>query len=149
MKEIKTSILIQATAAEVWQAIIDFEKYPDWNPFIRKITGQPKIGSKLEAKILPPGFSLQTFKPVVKVVDENREFRWLGNIGISGLFDGAHYFQIEEVGENQVRFIHGEQFRGILVRPIMAMIGKATEAGFTAMNEALKNYLENNQTLKS
>ena len=39
MKELKTTIEINASPAKVWEVLLDFEKYPDWNPFIKNIRG--------------------------------------------------------------------------------------------------------------
>ena len=36
-KQIKTSIHINATKEKVWEILMDFEKYPEWNPFIKSI----------------------------------------------------------------------------------------------------------------
>ena len=40
-KEIVREIEINAPPSRVWQVLTDFEKYPTWNPFIKKITGIP------------------------------------------------------------------------------------------------------------
>ena len=51
MKELHAEIEIQATAERVWQLLTDFERFPQWNPFIRQVKGQAKVGAKLEAHI--------------------------------------------------------------------------------------------------
>ena len=47
MKEVFSEIEIQAPAERVWQALTDFDSYPSWNSFIRRISGQPKEGKRL------------------------------------------------------------------------------------------------------
>jgi len=47
MKEVFSEIEIQATADRVWQVLTDFARYPEWNPFIRRISGEPKEGTRL------------------------------------------------------------------------------------------------------
>ena len=42
MKEVFSEIDIQAPAERVWQVLTDFASYPEWNPFIRRINGEPK-----------------------------------------------------------------------------------------------------------
>jgi Polyketide cyclase / dehydrase and lipid transport len=49
-KEIVTEIEINAAPSRVWQVLTDFEKYPIWNPFIKKITGIP---AKNELELIP------------------------------------------------------------------------------------------------
>jgi uncharacterized protein YndB with AHSA1/START domain len=48
VKEIVTASDINVSAARVWQVLTDFENYPAWNPFIKKITGKPAKDAKLK-----------------------------------------------------------------------------------------------------
>ena len=43
-KEIKTEILINATPEKVWTILTNFDNYPNWNPFIKSIKGEVKVG---------------------------------------------------------------------------------------------------------
>lgn len=136
MKEIKTEIVINSSASDVWKILMDFEHYPDWNPFIKSISGEPRVGAKLQNFIQPPGSSGMKFTPTVLVAEENKEFRWLGKLFFGGLFDGEHSFIIETISENKVRFINAEKFTGILVSLFGGTL-KGTEKGFELMNKAL------------
>ena len=138
MERIETEIIIPASADAVWKVLTDFESYPQWNPFIKSIKGEPKVGSTLATTIVSKGDNTQSFKPRVLKAEPGVEFRWLGRLFVPGLFDGEHFFQIEPISENEVRFIHGENFRGVLVGAIMSSIREDVKAGFNAMNEALK-----------
>ena len=141
MKSIRTEIIIQAPIHKVWQELLDFEKYPQWNPFVH-IKGQAQVGAQLENTMHLEGQSPQIFKPVVLKVDAETEFRWKGKLFISGLFDGEHYFLLEKIDGQSTRLIHGENFTGLLVRPLLGMIGAKTEAGFERMNLGLKEWVE-------
>ena len=48
----------------------------------------------------------------------------------------------EIAGENFVRFIQREQFRGLLVPLLWSSIESKTRQGFNEMNTALKNEVE-------
>lgn len=148
VKSLKTEIIINAPVAKVWQVLTNFEAYPEWNPFIIKIIGNLEIGHKLEAIIQAEGQSAMTFKPTVLKVEEEKEFRWLGHLFIRGLFDGEHYFELEALGPQQTKLIHGENFSGILVGLLLKRIGDGTLAGFKAMNKALKERVETMQNVK-
>ena len=39
MKEIKTEIAINAPIDKIWNTLLDFKSYPNWNPFIIKVMG--------------------------------------------------------------------------------------------------------------
>jgi hypothetical protein len=62
----------------------------------------------------------------------------LGHLLIPGLFDGEHIFVLEPIEHNRVKFVHREEFRGVLVGLILRMVGESTRRGFEAMNQALK-----------
>ncbi len=142
MKELRTEIEINATAERVWQVLTDFASFPEWNPFIRRASGEARPGARLEVFIQPTGANGMTFRPTVLRAEQNRELRWLGRLLIPGLFDGEHIFTIESLGENQVRFVQQEKFRGLLV-PLMARgLDRDTRRGFEEMNQAIKERAE-------
>jgi hypothetical protein len=79
----------------VWRLLTNFASYPQWNPFIRSISGQHAPRERLQAHIEPPGGRGMTFKPKVLNAEPNRELRWLGHLLVPGLFDGEHSFTIQ------------------------------------------------------
>ncbi len=119
----------------------DFEKFPQWNPFIVKLEGKPEVNTRLRAE-LKNGDGVSVFKPKVLVAEKNKAFEWLGSLPIPGIFNGHHYFRIESLNAGQVKFIHGEEFTGLLAGVILNKIGEQTRAGFIAMNKALKEWAE-------
>lgn len=96
-KEINTQITIQAPVQVIWNILLDFEKYGDWNPFITKISGTPKVGNKISISITPPESNKMTFNPIILSHIPHKEFIWKGKVLIPGLFDGKHIFQIIEM----------------------------------------------------
>jgi hypothetical protein len=60
------------------------------------------------------------------------------------LFDGRHEFLLEPMAGGKLKFIQRENFSGILVPLIWALIKKDTRRGFEEMNAALKSRAENN-----
>lgn len=142
MKNITTSIIINAPITKVWNVFADFENYSNWNPFIKSVEGNIEKGNQIKVVLTPEGMSEQVFKPQVLDFSPNQSFRWKGKLGINGIFDGEHYFNFETVEGGKTKLTHGENFSGIMSGLILKMIGKNTENGFHAMNEALKNECE-------
>ena len=136
--EISTEIEIAAPPERVWAILLDFSAHPEWNPFVRSISGLPEPGARLRVFVKPEGGRGMTFRPKVLVASASRELRWLGRLLLPGLFDGEHYFQLAAVGSGRTRFVHGERFSGILVGLARSGLEAGTRAGFVAMNEALK-----------
>ena len=138
MKELRTEIEFDGTPEEVWAVLADLPAYAEWNPFIVKIDGEPRAGSKLEVRMEPEGERAMTFRPTVLEAEPGRELRWLGHLGVPGIFDGEHRWLIEEAGPGRVRFTQSERFGGILVPLLWKKLRDGgTAKGFRAMNEAL------------
>ncbi len=138
MKSIFTEITINASTEIVWKVLMDFESYPSWNPFVTRIEGDPVVEQKLSITVSPKGKKPMDFSPTVLVNEKEIEFRWVGQLLMNGIFDGEHYFQLEVIDENTTRFVHGENFSGLLARLIFGILEESTTKGFTAMNEAIK-----------
>jgi hypothetical protein len=142
-KSITTEIIINASKEQVWHLLTDFSKYPYWNPFIISIKGKLETGKKL-TNTLMNGKKPMVFKPVVLSVVRYQYFDWLGSLFIRGIFDGHHYFEIDELSASQVKLTQGEHFSGILSTYILKKIGNDTRNNFISMNQAIKAIAEKN-----
>jgi hypothetical protein len=138
MLTLRTEIAIAAPARRVWDVLTDFAAFPRWNPFIRQIEGLLAPRMRLRVKIQPPGGRAMTFHPTVLRVDDERRFAWRGRTLVPGLFDGEHFFEVEPLGPDHVRLVHGEHFRGLLVPLLARTLRTTTREGFERMNAALK-----------
>ena len=143
-KEIKTEIQINASPEKVWSILTKFEDYPNWNPFIKSISGEVKPGNKIKTRIEPPKAKGMTFRPKVIVFEKNKEFSWLGHFFIPGLFDGEHRFKLIKNENETTTFIQSEKFNGILVPLFKKMLDVNTINGFNEMNQKLKELAEKN-----
>ena len=139
-RHIETAIDIMAPPERVWTILTDFPAYPSWNPFIVSAYGKPAAGAWLEVHIQPPGKRALMFRPTVLVAEPDRELRWRGRLLMPGLFDGEHFFRIED-HSGTVHFVQGETFSGLLVGLVRGSLN-ATRSGFEAMNTALKERAE-------
>ena len=136
-KHIKTTIRIHADKDSIWQILTDFDRYPEWNPFINELSGEVKVGNQIMVKLQG-----MTFKPLVLAFTKNKEFRWLGHLLFKGLFDGEHKFYLTDMGDGTTLFEQSESFKGILVRLFAKRLDKDTKSGFEQMNMALKDIAE-------
>jgi hypothetical protein len=142
VREIVTEIEIDSPAERVWEVLTDFAAYPQWNPFIRRAEGELREGARLEIRIEPPGGRGMTFRPVLLEVRRPTELRWLGRLGLRGLFDGEHVFSLEPLDRGGVRLVHRERFTGLLVPLLWRPLERSTREGFESMNGALRSRAE-------
>jgi len=141
-KQIKTEILIHATPEKVWSILTNFDNYPKWNPFIKSVKGEVKVGNKITVRIEPPGSKGMTFKPKVLTFETNKELKWLGRLLFAGFFDGEHQFELVDNGNRTTTFRQSEIFKGILVPLFKKQLDNNTKRGFEEMNKKLKEIAE-------
>lgn len=137
--ELTTELVIGAPPEIVWGILMDFARYPEWNPFIVEISGTAAVGARLHVRIVPPGRTGITMRPIVRAVEPNRELRWLGSL--AGFFKGEHRFVLEP-HESGTRFVQAETFSGLLVPLFRRSLDTDTRQGFEEMNHALRERAE-------
>lgn len=135
--QLHTEIDIDASPQVVWEILIDLDQYSDWNPFIVSSAGNVSVDERLTNRLQPPGGKAMKFRPTVTVVETHRTFEWLGRLGLPGIFDGRHRFELEATPEG-THLTHSEQFSGVLVRLLKKSVDTKTLKGFEQMNAALK-----------
>jgi hypothetical protein len=141
VRQLSVTTTIAAPPAVVWEVLTDTAGHSAWNPFLTEFAGELAVGRRLRVRIAPPGGRAMTFRPVVTAAEPERELAWLGRAGLPGLFDGAHSFTLAPRPDGGTELTQSERFRGLLV-PLMRTALRRTEAGFTAMNEALRDRAE-------
>ena len=148
-RQLRAEVEVEASPERVWEVLIDFAAYRQWNPFIVQASGDAVPGHRLELHMRLSGRRTTTFRPEVLEADPGRALRWLGRLLVPGLFDGEHSFTIQPTGPDRVRLTQHEEFRGLLVPLVLAMIAKPTLASFHQMNQALKARVEQPASTRS
>lgn len=139
--QLRTEIEIDAPPDAVWAVLSATDRYAEWNPFVTELKGALAVGSRLEIVVAPPDSSEMRFRPRVLVSEPGRELRWRGVLGHRLLFSGEHFFQLVDTGRGSTRFVHGEDFEGLLLRFLGQKLTN-TARGFVLMNQALKRRVE-------
>ncbi len=142
MKQLITQIEINAAPEKIWTILTDFANYKNWNPFVKELTGNVKVGETIQVMLQPPGSNAMKFTPVVVSFEKNQGFSWKGKLFIGGLFDGEHIFELKPINEHKTLFVQRENFSGILIPFLGKMIDTTTRQGFEAMNTKLKELVE-------
>ncbi len=134
---ISTEIDIEAPPDAVWAQLADLPGWAEWNPFIPSASGDLRPGERLSLRLQPPGGRALPIRPTVTEVVDGSAFEWLGHLGVPGLFDGRHRFELTPTAQG-AHLVHSESFSGVLVRPLRGFLDGGTLAGFRAMNDALR-----------
>lgn len=141
MRSIRTEVDITAAPERVWAVLTDFSGYEDWNPFIVKASGDATFRGQLAIEISSGERSTMSFKPTVTESKEGKALEWLGSLGVRGIFDGRHRFELTETLEG-TKLVQSEEFTGVLAPLVLRLTGDVTRANFEEMNAALKSRVE-------
>jgi len=137
---LNTSIDIDAQPQRVWEVLLDFPSWKEWNPFIPSITGTLEVGARLRISVTPPGIKPMEFKPYVFSIRPGEEIIWGGSF-LWVLYRGDHAIFLEPRPNCGTHFRQRERFRGPMALFMNHMID-ATELGYHQMNQALKRRVE-------
>ena len=141
MKSLHAAVDIDAPAERVWQVVSDFGRYSDWNPFIVRAAGEPRVGERLDITIAAPGMKPVSFRPRVLDVEPGRLVRWKGEFKLPGLFDRRHALIVDPLDGGRSRFTTDEDVTGILL-PFVGRVMTASQQGFDLMARAVKERAE-------
>ena len=141
MKSLHAAVDIDAPAERVWQVVSDFGRYSDWNPFIVRAAGEPRVGERLDITIAAPGMKPVSFRPRVLDVEPGRLVRWKGEFKLPGLFDRRHALIVDPLDGGRSRFTTHEDVTGILL-PFVGRVMTASQQGFDLMARAVKERAE-------
>jgi hypothetical protein len=139
MKEYHTEIVIAAPTERVWDALVDFSSYPDWNPLVTWLNGEFRKDGKIQMYIAP---LQQSFEATLNRLEEGRAFSWIGIKVARWIISGEHYYRLESLDDGSTRLLHGEYFRGIGSAFIGRNLLASMESAFNAHNQALKERVE-------
>jgi hypothetical protein len=139
--QLHTEIDIEAPPEDVWTVLTDLSRYREWNPFVVSSHGTVAVGQRLTNRLQPAGGKTRTFKPTVTIADPPRTFEWLGHLGVPGIFDGRHRFELTAT-RTGTHLAQIEHFSGLFVRFALRSLDEDTVSGFNAMNLALKARVE-------
>ncbi len=139
---IDTGIRIAVPIDRVWDILVAYDRYGDWNPYIVRIDGKAVAGTAIEVHSTGMPGGSPTAAPVDVVSVEPYRMRWEGGLADRSQFRGDHFFDLTAVDPITTHFRHYERFSGTLARRILDAHGGLIEANFVRFNTALQRHAE-------
>jgi hypothetical protein len=139
--ELRTEVEIQAPPAVVYGVLTDFQRYPEWNPFLTAITGKLEPGARLSLELSLPEGAAYSLSPTLERATMNEELRWRSFYLMKALLEAEHFFFLREREPGVTRVVHGQNFSGFLLRFAGSSLTLAAR-GAVYMNLALKKRAE-------
>lgn len=139
-REIRTEIIIHTSPGAAWNLLTDFEKYPEWHPYILEVEGTPQLRHKLKFTVRENDSLTDRFSAYLLEFQPNETLSWGGSLGF--IFRAKHYFIIREIDPETIQLIQGEYWKGMFGRSFGRKIYKETYDNFIRMNDKMKTLLE-------
>jgi hypothetical protein len=140
MKTVSATTQIDAPPLAVWAVLTDLSRYPEWNPLFREASGQIAVGGRITLRAVQPANGrLMTVKAKIVAADPGAELRWTS--ALPAIMSGEHSFVLTPL-DGGTRVAQTEIYGGLLAATVSI---PRTETIFQAMNDALKQRVEDDQ----
>lgn len=136
--DLNTRIMISAPPEKVWRVLNDFEKYPEWNPHLRALDGQPQPNSRTRFKEIFTDGDEVVRQIGMKSMAIDYEFIWEADmVPIPRMLTAKRKLIMtpQEPGATSLR--HEIEFRGWLSGPLAQQMFSDYALSIAAMNDAL------------
>ncbi|MBZ6493406.1 SRPBCC domain-containing protein [Natrinema longum] len=147
MKQVEVFAEIDAPPAVVWEALLSFDTYPEWDPIEGTITGVAIDATTPRRGADASDFGRLLDGPIAITVEPTRRLAWLDRLAVPFAFDRYHEFHLDPIdGERpasdardddgrRTRLLQRETVRGAFVP--FTFDEARVERAFVRMNEAI------------
>ena len=137
MLHIKTEVDIAASPSRVWRALVDFTRYPEWNPFIA-VRGAPGAGLDIDWSFGSYGRKRLWTPALITAHEEPRRLAW--EFGVGRHFNLQEAFTLEEAhGRTLLR--HSFTCGGVIASLGKPLLRRRLEAVLSAADSGLQRHL--------
>lgn len=141
-RQITTQLEVSAPAGQIWAVLTEWDGYPAWNPFIRRIIGTPREGGRVGIVLqLVHGRGVR-FRGTVSSLSAPGQLSWVGYVWFPGLLVAEQQFRLEPLESGATLLVQRIAFRGLLVPLMWRSLKRTARRGAMLMNAALKGKVE-------
>jgi len=134
-------IVIDAPAELVWDVLLDFENYGQWNVFCPSVKGEPVVGAALEMQV-DLGNGLQEQVEYVTRVEPCHTIVWSMENKPGDPVHADRTQRIVPIDATSCRYQSVDEFSGEFVPQMMEQMAEVVERGFNRCAQGLKKRAE-------
>ena len=141
MSHIITSatVEIDAPAGFVWDVLVDYARYPEWNPYTIAVETSLELDDRIDLTLNNPDGSEGTFvnREFIRIVDPPHHLRYDTGDEMEGIFAVRDQW-INELGLDRCAYYTTDTLSGEHAALVMELNGEWVKAGFDSVAYALK-----------
>jgi uncharacterized protein YndB with AHSA1/START domain len=137
------TVEIDAPAAFVWDVLVDYARYPEWNPYTIAVETTLRIGDRIDLTLPNPDGTEGTIlnREYIRVVDPPHHLQYDTGEEYPGLLAARDQW-ITELGPDRCAYHTTDTLNGELADLVLEMNGDWIKAGFDSVAHALKTRAE-------
>ncbi len=135
------AVEIEAPVERVWEVLVDFARYGEWNPFTTRVDTDSAVGSPVDLHVRLGPLRVKQ-RERIEVVDPPHLLAWSTKTGHRLLLSARREQRLEALGEARCRYVTTDAFAGPLTPLVVLLFGRLVRGGFNAMARALKERAE-------
>lgn len=128
---------IHAPIEHVWKVLVDFERYPEWNPFTHGLEPNRKVGGPVTLHVKLGGRNM-TMHEQLTLWDEGRAVAWGLRWGGGKLIHCDRVQALVRIDDHTTGYRCHEAFDGLLASLVYLLYRRPMQVGFDTAADALK-----------
>lgn len=132
---------IEAPAERVWDILVDFERYGEWNPFTTRVEASLEIGAPVMLHVRL-GWLKRKQPERIETVERPHLLAWGTTMGHPVLLSALREQRVEALGETRCRYSTTDRTSGLLTPLVALLFGRLIRQGFNDLAAALKTRAE-------
>jgi uncharacterized protein YndB with AHSA1/START domain len=133
------TVEIAAPARFVWDVLVDYAHYPQWNPYTVAVSTTFAVGEPIDLTLPAVDGSDSTFvnREHIRIIDPPRHLQYDTGEEMPGIFAIRDQW-ITELGPDRCAYYTTDTITGTYADKVMEMTGDWIKAGFDSVAAALK-----------
>jgi uncharacterized protein YndB with AHSA1/START domain len=134
-------IIIQAPIERVWEVLVDFPNYINWNQFNPGINTELSLGTAVVMQVVMAGQQFEMTEYMSRI-EPCRALAWRMENNPGDPIHAERTQYLEPVGTGSCKYWSVDEFSGPGMATMLAESGPAVEAGFELAAQCLKQHCE-------
>lgn len=140
-REVSASAEIDAPVDRVWAVLVDFARYPTWNPMTPRVEARLEVGAPAHLWVDMPRRSRRRVTEWINRVEPGRTLCWGMHMGPRWLLCANRWQQLEALPQQRTRYTTVDRLSGLLAPLVMLLYGEPMRRGFQSVADGLATRL--------